>query len=176
MSLKNFQDKLDQLRRKLPSWTFERYGNQGAIACYPPGGPSFEAWTNLAKWATITSACGPLYVVTLWPFERHDRKPQRRPPAQWTNFMLTYFQQYLHVRNESSGQTWFFKIDDNEPLDLEMHINRWIAAEFGGELVLDPPLMPKVAGDYYARIMTAGRPPESVVCWQSGGFYLKGVQ
>ncbi len=41
------------------------------------------------------------------------------------------------------------------------------------EFRLDGDLMPKLNGDYYARIMTDGRPPESVVCWSSGGFYLK---
>jgi len=44
---------------------------------------------------------------------------------------------------------------------------------FGGELMLDGELMPRLAGEYYARIMTDGRPADSVICWESGGFYLK---
>ena len=27
--------------------------------------------------------------------------------------------------------------------------------------------------DYYATIITDGRPPDSVIVWNSGGFYLK---
>lgn len=53
-----------QLKSKLPSWYFEAYGWQGAaVACYPPGGPSFDRWQELAAVAWIGAVCGPLYIV-----------------------------------------------------------------------------------------------------------------
>lgn len=61
----------------------------------------------------------------------------------------------------------------NSSLDLRTQIAKWVRKEYGGELVLDGKLMPGLDGHYYARIMTDGRPPDSIVCWQSGGFYLK---
>lgn len=61
----------------------------------------------------------------------------------------------------------------NSSLDLRHQIAKWVKAEYCGELQIDGQLMPKLDGDYYGKIMTDGRPPESVVCWTSGGFYLK---
>jgi len=85
----------------------------------------------------------------------------------------TYPDCYLHVREARSGQEWIRPIGDNEPLDLKEQINQWAKEEFCGELQLDPPIMPKLDGDYYGRIMTDGRSPDSIVCWTGGGFYLK---
>jgi hypothetical protein len=83
---------------------------------------------------------------------------------------------YLHVRDEKSGEEWIMPIRGNSLLDLKHQVKIWIKKEFGGELVLDGNIMPKLAGDYYAKIMTDGRSPDSVVCWTSGGFYLKSAQ
>lgn len=80
---------------------------------------------------------------------------------------------YLHVRCCRSGEEWILQIGDDDSLDLEFQIKRWVANEFCGELQLDLPIMAKLDGDYYAKIMTDGRPPDSVVCWTGGGFYLK---
>lgn len=85
----------------------------------------------------------------------------------------TYPDCYLHVEECRSGQTWIMPIRGNSLLDLEHQIKRWIKQEFGSELALDGETMPRLSGDYYARIMTDSRPPESAVCWTSGGFYLK---
>lgn len=93
-------------------------------------------------------------------------------PEQTVNFPECY----LHVLECRSGQTWIWPIHPNAHLDLERLIKRWADQEFGGELKLDPPIMPKLEGDYYARIMTDGRSPDSIVCWDGGGFYLKGVE
>lgn len=84
-----------------------------------------------------------------------------------------YPEQYLHVREANSGQEWIKPLRGNATLDLRRQIQRWAKEEFCGELALDGELMPGLDGDYYGRIMTDGRPPESVVCWESGGFYLK---
>lgn len=53
-----------QLSAALPHWHFEPYGTRGAVACFPPNGPSLEAWRELEPHAFISSVCGPLYVVT----------------------------------------------------------------------------------------------------------------
>ncbi len=85
----------------------------------------------------------------------------------------TYPDCYLHVLECRSGETWIVPIGDNDLIDLQTNIDKWVQSQFSGELVLDPPLMPKLDGDYYAKVMTDGRPPDSVVCWQGAGFFLK---
>ncbi len=92
-------------------------------------------------------------------------------PAGWSGWPDCY----LHVREERSGEQWICVIRGNEKLDLTKLVRKWVQAEFGGELSLDGGIMHRLSGDYYARIMTDGREPESVVCWTGGGFYLKGV-
>lgn len=82
---------------------------------------------------------------------------------------------YLHVTECRSGQTWIVPLRGNASLDLEYQIRKWVKAEFGGELRLDPPIMARLEGDYYGRIMTDGRSPDSVICWDGGGFYLKHI-
>lgn len=83
---------------------------------------------------------------------------------------------YLHVEECRSGETWIEPIGGAQKLDLKLRVKNWIKKQFGGGLVLDGHLMPKLQGDYYAKIMTDGRPPDSIVCWTSGGFYLKSNQ
>jgi hypothetical protein len=80
---------------------------------------------------------------------------------------------YLHVRDEKSGEEWIEEIGEERLLDLKQLVERWIYDCFGGELKLDGELMPKLSGDYYAKIKTDGRAPDSAVCWDSGGFYLQ---
>lgn len=80
---------------------------------------------------------------------------------------------YLLVEECRSGQRWIVPIRGRTTLDLEKRVKAWIKSEFAGELRLDGRIMPKLQGDYYAQIKTDNRPPDSVVCWTSGGFYLK---
>lgn len=94
------------------------------------------------------------------------------PPAGMANYPDTY----LHVTECRSGQTWIKPLRGNSKLDLRHQIKEWAKQEFGGELAIDGDLMPKLDGDYYGKIMTDGRPPESVVCWTGAGFYLKPVE
>jgi len=84
-----------------------------------------------------------------------------------------YPDQYLHVTECHSGQTWIVPFSSRATLDLKTRLVAWIKQEFCGEARLDGKLMPGLDGDYYGKIMTDNRPPDSVVCWQSGGFYLK---
>lgn len=81
--------------------------------------------------------------------------------------------QYLHVEECRSGETWILPFGDNDLLDLKVNLEKWIENEFGGELALDGEIMSRLQGDYYAKIITDNRPPDSVVVWQSGGFFLK---
>lgn len=87
--------------------------------------------------------------------------------------MTNYPDCYLHVEECRSGQTYVEPIADNDVLDLETRLEAWVESEFCGELALDGDIMPRLQGDYYAQIMTDGRSPDSGICWQSGGFYLK---
>lgn len=87
--------------------------------------------------------------------------------------MTNYPDCYLHVEECRSGQTYVVPITGRMVLDLETRLKAWIKSEFCGELALDGGITPRLQGDYYAQIMTDGRPPDSVICWQSGGFYLK---
>lgn len=80
---------------------------------------------------------------------------------------------YLYVTESRSGQEWIMPLRGNSKLDLKTQIKNWVKKEFGGELRLNGQIMPKLEGDYYGKIMTDGRPPESVICWDGGGFYLK---
>lgn len=80
---------------------------------------------------------------------------------------------YLHVLECRSGQTWIMPLRGNSLLDCKYQVKKWIKREFCGECRLDGELMPKLDGDYYAKIMTDGRPPDSSVCWDGGGFYLQ---
>ena len=84
---------------------------------------------------------------------------------------MEYPSQYLHVTECRSGETWIVPMRGNASFDLAHQIRKWVKAEFCGELFLDGKLCP-IDGDYYAKIMTDGRPPDSVICWTSGGFTL----
>lgn len=80
---------------------------------------------------------------------------------------------YLHIQELRSGQEWIMPLRGNSLLDLKHQIRKWIKQEYCGELALDGEPMPRLDGDYYGKIMTDGRPPDSSVCWTGGGFYLK---
>lgn len=86
---------------------------------------------------------------------------------------MTYPDTYLHIEECRSGETYIKPLSDEDILDLETQLDLWIESEFCGELERDGDTMPRLQGDYYAKIMTDGRSPDSVVCWESGGFYLK---
>lgn len=57
-------DIVAKLQTALPAWHFEAYGMAGAVACFPPGGPSSVRFGELSDLAPISSVCGPIYVVT----------------------------------------------------------------------------------------------------------------
>lgn len=90
--------------------------------------------------------------------------------------MKKYPDCYLHVRESRSGQEWIMPLRGESILDLKKQIKNWLKKEFNNELLLNGEIMPKLEGDYYARIITDGRPPDSIICWTGGGFYLKSNQ
>lgn len=86
--------------------------------------------------------------------------------------MKKYPQQYLHIRRKEDGQEWIRPFRSDAALDLEKMVKKWIKKEFQGELRLNGEISRPGYDlfEYYAQIMTDGRPPDSVVCWTSGGF------
>lgn len=58
---------IQKLKAALPNWVFQAYGNDGAVACYPPThiGPVSESFRQLNSIAIISSATGNFYVVSL---------------------------------------------------------------------------------------------------------------
>ena len=80
---------------------------------------------------------------------------------------------YLHVEECRSGEAFIVPLAKDDCLNLNVQVRKWVEKEFGGELRVSGKLMPKLDGDYYAKIMTDGRSPDSVVCWDGGGFYLE---
>jgi len=79
---------------------------------------------------------------------------------------------FLHVEDCHSGETFIMPMRVNSKFDLKHQVKRWVKRQYAGELELDGELIPKLEGDFYARIMTDGHSPNSIVCC-SGGFYLK---
>lgn len=85
----------------------------------------------------------------------------------------TYPETYLHVSRMEDGEEWIVPITSRETLDLKLRIKAWLKDEFGGELALDGEIQPMLDGQYYGKIMTDARSPESGICWNGGGFYTK---
>ena len=80
---------------------------------------------------------------------------------------------YLYVYNCASGEEFFREIKDDDLLDLETQVIDWVEDYFGGEVEVDLPIMHGIEGEYFASIKTDFNAPDSVISWESGGFYLK---
>ena len=89
------------------------------------------------------------------------------------SYERVYPEQYLLIEHCASGEDYIIPIADNEPLDLETLVDKWIESHWCGELKRDGDITRKLQGDYYAVIKTDGRKPEDIVCWDGGGFYMK---
>lgn len=89
---------------------------------------------------------------------------------------MNYPENYLHVYHNQSGQEFIVPIADDTPLDIETLVNRWAESEFAGELTPSFAYGPGSSfAEYYARIITDGRSPDSCVSWDSVGFYVESV-
>jgi hypothetical protein len=83
------------------------------------------------------------------------------------------YETYLHVHDCKSGEDYFMELKDDDLLDLQIQLIRWVREEFCDELEIDLPIMSGMEGDYFACIKTDFNSPDSVISWESGGFYLK---
>jgi hypothetical protein len=82
------------------------------------------------------------------------------------------YETYLYIYDCKSGEEFFKELKDDDILDLESQVINWVNEHFCGELVIDLPLC-DFEGDYHASIKTDFNSPDSVVVWESAGFYLK---
>lgn len=73
----------------------------------------------------------------------------------------------------NDGEEWIKEITGRQSLDLKTRVKAWIKEEFCDQLRLNGDLMPGLEGEYYAKIITDQRPPDSVVVWNSGGFFTE---
>jgi hypothetical protein len=80
------------------------------------------------------------------------------------------YETYLHVHDCKSGEDYFMELKDDDLLDLQIQLIRWVREEFYNELEI---IMSGMEGDYFACIKTDFNSPDSVISWESGGFYLK---
>ena len=80
---------------------------------------------------------------------------------------------YLLIEECRSGTLELFAIGEDTPLELEALVDAWIAETSCGELVRDGDIQHQLPGDYYATLQTDGRPLDSCVVWEAGGFYVK---
>ena len=80
---------------------------------------------------------------------------------------------YLLIEECHSGTLELFAIGEDTPLDLEALVDAWISDTSCGELVRNGDIQHQLPGDYYATLQTDGRPLDSCVVWEAGGFYVK---
>jgi len=95
------------------------------------------------------------------------------------NFKMTQlakvapYECYLYVYHCASGEEFFREIKDDDLLDLETQVIHWVKDYFGDEVEVDLPIIHGIEGEYFASIKTDFNAPDSVISWESGGFYLK---
>lgn len=82
------------------------------------------------------------------------------------------YETYLYVYDCKTGEEFFKELKDDDILDLESQVINWVNEHFCGELEIDLPLC-DFQGDYHASIKTDFNSPDSVISWESAGFYLK---
>jgi hypothetical protein len=85
------------------------------------------------------------------------------------------FECYLYIYDCKSGQKFFKEIKDDDILDLETQVIHWVKDYFSGEAEVDLPLIHGMDGDYFASIKTDFNPFDSVISWESAGFYIKHI-
>lgn len=130
---------------------------------------SFAEFESYAATYGLAERLGFDSVEDLW-----DENPYVHGSVEPSDFGLHEFPDaYLYVYECRSGEEWIRAIRGNGSVDLATNIKKWVKEEFCGEFRLDGEIMPKLEGEYYAKILMDGRPPDSVVCWDSGGFFLK---
>lgn len=82
------------------------------------------------------------------------------------------FETYLHIQECRSGEEYTMEITPRMKLDIERLVKRWVKNEYGGELRVSG-FEPRLEGEYYARIITDWRKPDTILCWASTGFWTE---
>ena len=82
------------------------------------------------------------------------------------------YENYLYVYECQTGEEFFKELKDDDLLDLETQVIHWVKEQFAGEAEIDFPLC-DFEGEYHASIKTDFNSPDSVIVWESAGFYLK---
>ena len=84
------------------------------------------------------------------------------------------YETYLLV-TDKEGIESVMEIQEDELLDLEALICKWIERELGDSFCLAQPFDSnnRIFGDYYAVIITDWRPKDSLVVWEGAYFFLK---
>jgi hypothetical protein len=83
------------------------------------------------------------------------------------------YETYLLVTDKDDYES-VMEIQEDELLDLEVLISKWIEREIGNGCYLVQPFDSnnKIFGDYYAVIITDWRPLDSVVVWEGAYFFV----
>jgi hypothetical protein len=82
---------------------------------------------------------------------------------------------YLYICNCRSGEEFFKEIKDDDILDLETQVIHWVKDYFDDEAEVDLPIIHGLEADYFASIKTDFNSPDSVISWESAGFYIKHI-
>ena len=84
------------------------------------------------------------------------------------------YETYLLVTDKDHNES-VMEIQEDELLDLEVLIFKWIKRDLGDSCYLVQPFDSnnKIFGDYYAVIITDWRPLDSVVVWEGAYFFVE---
>lgn len=86
---------------------------------------------------------------------------------------IPFPEQYLRVIIRSDGSTFIMDIADDEPLDIDALIHKWVKDRYGDDdhnVHISRPVRGLCEHD--AAIITEGRPPETCIVWSSAEFDL----
>jgi hypothetical protein len=84
-------------------------------------------------------------------------------------------EQYLLVTENGSGDRWVMPLSSRAALDVQRQSIRFVKKNWSGDLMIERPFATgpdKSHAHYYAVIITDGHPIDSVVVWESVGFYV----
>jgi hypothetical protein len=86
---------------------------------------------------------------------------------------IIYPDQYLRVYSRRDGETFIMPIAENQPLDIDALIHKWVKYRYGDDdhhVHISRPV--RGLREYDAAIITDGRPPDSCIVWSSAEFDL----
>jgi hypothetical protein len=86
---------------------------------------------------------------------------------------IIYPDQYLRVYSRRDGETFIMPIAENETLDIDTLIHKWVKYRYGDDdhnVHISRPVRGLCEHD--AAIIRDGRPPDSCIVWSSAEFDL----